>query len=94
MLPENQRYELTDAELERVSGGFIPINEDPDELSPCRTVYLIKCISCDWHGLALAENLIPSVCPKCGVMGKVVVHDTDTYTDDYDISLLSSWWLK
>ena len=94
MLPENQRYKLTDAELERVSGGFIPIDENPDGISSGSTVYLIKCISCDWHGIALAENLIPSVCPGCGAMEKVVVDKTDTIIDDYDLSMLSSWWLR
>ena len=94
MLPENQRYELTDAELERVSGGFIPIESDPDAISHYRIVYLLRCEPCDWHGFAFAENEVPLICPGCGVTGGVVVHDTDTFTDDYDLSMLSSYWLK
>lgn len=94
MSPENQRYELTDAELERVSGGWIPNESDPAAISHYSIVYLLWCASCDWHGLAFAVNEIPFICPDCGVTGEVYVHNTDTITDDYDLSVLSSWWLR
>ena len=88
------KFKLTDEELDRVSGGFTPIDSDPDAISHYKIVYLIRCEPCDWHGIALAESLIPTVCPVCGEPGRVVVHNTDTFTDDYDLSMLSSWWLR
>ena len=87
------RFKLTDEELDRVSGGFTPIDSDPGAISHYEIVYLIRCEPCDWRGLAFAESEIPTVCPACGVLGGVVVHNTDTFTDDYDLSMVSSHWL-
>ena len=88
------KFKLTDEELDRVSGGFIPIESDPDAISHYKIVYLLMCESCEWRDIALAESSIPTVCPVCGVPGGVVVHNTDTITDDYDLSMLSSYWLR
>lgn len=95
MTSENGKFELTDEELARVSGGFDSNESDPDAISPYITVYLIQCLSCEWRDVVRLGQL-PQYCPRCLKSGRseeIEIFTTDTVTDDIDMKLIKDWWV-